>query len=62
MEHLPTVAEADDKRDLPQEPQAPHLLALDESVACKTDILLYWLKIMWYLLKNDSLESEYTDE
>lgn len=40
MEHLPTVAEADDRRDLPQEPHAPHLLALDESVACKTDILL----------------------
>lgn len=34
-EHLPTVAEADDRRDLPQEPQAPHLLALDESAACK---------------------------
>lgn len=34
--HLPTVAEADDRRDLPQVPQAPHLLALDEeSVAYK---------------------------
>lgn len=36
IEHLPTVAEADDRRDFPQVPQAPHLLALDEeSVACK---------------------------
>lgn len=35
-EHLPTVAEADDRRDFPQVPQAPHLLALDdESAACK---------------------------
>lgn len=30
IEHLPTVAEADDRRDFPQVPQAPHLLALDE--------------------------------
>lgn len=36
IEHLPTVAEADDRRDFPQVPQAPHLLPLDEeSVACK---------------------------
>lgn len=58
VEHLPTVAEADDRRDFPHVPQAPHLLALDEdSVAYKNKNIIPLSKIHVFQRQEESQRS-----
>lgn len=49
------MAEADDRRDFPQVPQAPHLLALDEeSVAYKNKNIIPVSKIHVFQRQEES--------